>query len=155
VLFENAAQVKFTHVPFAGSPQAAIGTVSGETQVTFGTVPAVQEHVRSGRLRGLAVTSLKRRAALGDLPTVHEAGVPDYEMLIWNAMLAPRGTPAAVITRLNAEVGKILEMPDVREAFSRLGGEAWPSTPEQLGAYMAADWAKMQKVVAQSGAKID
>ncbi len=154
VLFENATGSKFVHVPFGGSPQAAVGTLSGETHLTFGTVPTVLEHVRSGRLRGLAVTSEKRRAALQDMPTVSET-VPGYEMLIWNALFAPRGTPADVISRLNAEVARILQSPDVRESFATLGGEVSSSTPQELAKYVAAEWAKTAKVVAASGAKID
>ena len=154
VLFENATGARFVHVPFAGSPQAAVGTLSAETHLTFGTVPTVLEHVRSGRLRGLAVTSTKRRAAFGDMPTVSET-VPGYEMLIWNALLAPRGTPAGVISRLNAEVARILQAPDVRESFATLGGEVSSSTPEELRKYVASEWTKTAKVVAASGAKID
>ena len=155
VLFENSARVKFVHVPYAGSPQAAVATLSGEAAINFGTVPAVLEHVRSGRLRGLAVTSSTRRAAMGNMPTVAEAGVPGYEMLIWNALFAPRDTRSEIITRLNTEVARVLEAPDVREAFSRLGGNVSSSSPEQLRAYVETEWAKMAKVVAASGAKID
>jgi len=155
VLFENAAKVKMVHVPYAGSPQAAVATVSGEAAVNFGTVPAVLEFVRAGRLRGLAVTSSTRRAAMGNMPTVSEAGVPGYEMLIWNALFAPRDTRPEIITRLNTEVARILEAPDVREAFSRLGGDVSSSSPEQLRAYVESEWVKMAKVVAASGAKID
>lgn len=155
VLFENAAKVKFVHVPYGGSPQAAVATVSGEAAVNFGTVPAVLEFVRAERLRGLAVTSLTRRAAMQNLPTVAEAGVPGYEMLIWNALFAPRDTRPDIVARLNAEVVRILEAPEVREAFSRLGGDAGSSSPERLRAYVESEWAKMAKVVAASGAKID
>src|SRR4029453_7979383 len=115
--------------PFAGSPQAAVGTLSGETQLTFGTMPTVVEHVRSGRLRGLGITSLKRAPAIPDLPTVSESGVFGYEMLIWNALLAPRGTPREIIAVLHAETQKALEAPDVREAFARLSAEVSSSTP--------------------------
>ncbi len=155
ILFENATGARFVHVPFAGSPQAAVGTMSGETQLTFGTVPTVLEHVRGGKLRGLGITSLKRKAAIPDLPTVSESGVPGYEMLIWNALLGPHGTPREVIALLHVETGKVLEAPDVREAFARLGTEVSGSTPEQLRAYITSEWAKMGKVVAASGVKVD
>jgi len=155
VLFENAAQVQFTHVPYTGSPQAATGTVAGETQVHFGSLTAVVELVRSGKLRGLAVTSAKRSPALPDLPTVAEAGVSNYEIVIWNALFAPQGTPPEIVSRLHAEMGRVLEAPDVREAFARLGMEVSPSTREQLGALVASEWTRMGKVVAASGAKID
>lgn len=155
ILFENATGARFVHVPFAGSPQAAVGTLSGETQLTFGTMPTVVEHVRSGRLRGLGITSLKRAPAIPDLPSVSESGVPGYEMLIWNALLAPRGTPREIIAVLHAETKKALEIPDVREAFGRLSAEVSSSTPEQLRVYVTSEWAKMAKVVAASGVKVD
>jgi len=155
VLFENAAGVKFVHVPFSGSPQAAVATLSGETQINFGTVPAVLELARSGKLRALAVTSAARRAAIPDMPTLAESGVPGYEMLIWNALFAPKGTPSEIVFRVNAEVARIVAMQDVREGFSRLGAEVSASSPEHLAAYVAADWARMAKVVAASGAKIE
>jgi len=155
VLFENAAQVKFLHVPFAGSPQSAMGTLSGETQLTFGTVPAVLELVRTGKLRGLGVTGAKRLAAMPDLPTVSEAGVPGYEMLIWNALLAPRGTPSEIVSRLNAEVVRALDAPDVRAGLGRLGIEPSSSTPDKLAEYIASEWTRTEKLVAASGAKIE
>jgi tripartite-type tricarboxylate transporter receptor subunit TctC len=155
VLFENAAQVKLQHVPFNGSGQAAAATLSGDTQITFNTIPTVIELVRSGKLRGLAVTGAKRMDAMPDLPTVAESGVPGYEMLIWTALLAPRGTPAEIVGRLNAEVASILAMPDVREAFAKLGIDVSSSTPEELASYVAAEWTKSGKIVAASGAKIE
>ncbi|MBM3359664.1 MAG: tripartite tricarboxylate transporter substrate binding protein [Betaproteobacteria bacterium] len=155
VLFENATGARFLHVPFGGSPQAAVATLSGEAQLTFGTVPTVAEHVRSGRLRGLGLTSLKRSAAYPGMPTVSESGVPGYEMLIWNALFVPRGTPPAIITRLHAETVRALAAPDVREAFTRLGAEVSGSTPEQLRTYVASEWAKLAKVVAAAGVRID
>lgn len=155
VLFENAAQVQMVHVPYTASPQAALGTVAGDTQVNFGTVPAVLEHVRSGRLRGLAVTSSKRSSVVPDLPTISEAAIPDYEILIWTALFAPRGTPNEIIARVHADVAAVLQVPQVREAFARLGAEVSSSTPEQLSAYVASNLAKMAKVVAASGVKIE
>jgi tripartite-type tricarboxylate transporter receptor subunit TctC len=155
VLFENAAQVKLTHIPFNGSPQAAAATLSGNTQVNFGTVPAVLELVRSGKLRALAVTSATRPSAMSDIPTLAESGLPGYQMLIWTALFAPRGTPPEIVARLNTEVARILEAPDVREAFARLGTDVSSTTPEQLAAYVESEWARMAKIVAASGAKID
>jgi tripartite-type tricarboxylate transporter receptor subunit TctC len=155
VLFENAAQVKLQHIPFNGSGQAAAATLSGDTQISFNTVPTVIELVRSGKLRGLAVTGTKRMGAMPDLPTVAESGVPGYEMLIWTALLAPRGTPAEIVGRLNAEVASVLATPDVREAFAKLGIDVSSSTPEELASYVAAEWTKTGKIVAASGAKIE
>jgi tripartite-type tricarboxylate transporter receptor subunit TctC len=155
VLFENAAQVKFTHIPFNGSPQAAAATLSGNTQVNFGTVPAVLELVRSGKLRGLAVTGAGRLSAMPELPTLAESGLIDYQMLIWTALFAPRDTSPEIVRRLSTEVAGVLADSEVREAFSKLGIDVSASTPEQLRTYVAAEWARMAKIVATSGAKID
>ena len=155
VLFDNAAQVKLQHIPFNGSTQAAAATLSGDTQINFGTVPTVIELVRDGRLRGLAVTGTTRMGAMPDLPTIAESGVPGYEMLIWTALFAPRGTPIEIVQRLNAEVASILAMSDVREAFAKLGIDVSSSTPEELASYVAAEWTKTGKIVAASGAKIE
>ena len=155
LLFENAAQVKFFHIPYSGSPQAATSTVTGETQVHFGSLTAVLELVRNGNLRGLAVTGLKRSVALPDLPTVAEAGVPDFEIVIWNALFGPRNTPSEIVTKLNSEMDRLLEAPDIREAFLGLSMDISPMTREQLSAMVAREWTRMGKVVAASGARID
>jgi tripartite-type tricarboxylate transporter receptor subunit TctC len=155
LLFENAAQVKFFHVPYSGSPQAATSTVTGEKQVHFGSLTAVLELVRNGNLRGLAVTGSKRSAALPDLPTVAEAGGPDFEIVIWNALFGPRNTPSEIVGKLNFEMDRLLETPDIREAFRGLSMDISPMSREQLGTMVAAEWTRMGKVVAASGAKID
>lgn len=155
VLFENAAGVSFVHIPYTGSPQAATGTVTGDTQVHFGSLTAVIELVRAGKLRALAMTGAKRSAALPDLPTVAEADVPNYEIVIWNVLFAPHGTPPEIISKLHADMGRVLEAADVRDAFFKLGMEIAPTTREQVGALVASEWTRMAKVVAASGAKID
>ena len=154
-MFKTSALVNLVHVPHNGSAAAVVSTMSGETQIYFGALPAVLEQAKSGRLRAIAVTSAKRRAAVPDVPTVIEGGIPGYEILIWNALFAPRATPPAIIARLNGEVNRILELPDVRESFTRQGAEVAGSTPEQLAAYVATEHVKWSKVVAASGAKLD
>ena len=154
-LFKVAAGVDFVHVPHNGSAPAVISTMTGETQIYFGAMPAVLQQAKAGKLRALAITSARRRAAVPSLPTAIEAGVAGYEIVIWNALFAPRSTPSAIISRLNVEVIKILELPDVRDAFAKQGAEVSGSTPEQLAAYVAAEFAKWGKVVAASGAKLD
>ncbi len=155
VVFENATGTKFVHVPFKGSSEAATATLSGDTQINFGALPSVIELVRSGKLRGLAVTSAKRSPAVPDLPTVAESGVPNYEIAIWNALFVPRGVPPEVIARLNADMVKALDATEVRDAFARLGSEVATSTPDQLGALVGSEWTRMGGIVAASGAKID
>ena len=154
-LFKVATRIEVVHVPHNGSAPAVMSVMTGEAQLFFGAMPAVLQQARAGKLRALAVTSPQRRAAAPDLPTVIETGVPGYEILIWNALFAPRGTPPAIIARLNGEVVKILDLPEVREAFVKQGAEVSSSTPEQLAAYVAAELAKWAKVVAVSGAKLD
>ncbi len=154
-MFKSTAGIELVHVPHNGSAPAVISTMTGETQIYFGAMPAVLQQVNAGKLRALAITSAKRRAALPAMPTVIESGLAGYEILIWNALFAPRATPAAIVTRLNGEVNKILELPDVRESFVRQGAEVSGSTPEQLAAYVASELAKWAKVVAASGAKLD
>ena len=154
-MFKAAAAIDIVHVPHNGSAPAVISTMTGETQIYFGAMPAVLQQSQAGKLRALAITSAKRRAAAPELPTVIEGGLAGYEIVIWNALFAPRATPPAIITRLNGEVNKILELPDVRESFARQGAEVSGSTPGQLAAYVATEHAKWAKVVAASGAKLD
>lgn len=154
-MFKTAAGINLLQVPHNGSAPAVVSTMTGETQIYFGAMPAVLQQVNAGKLRALAITSAKRRAAVPELATVNESGLPGYEILIWNALFAPRATPAAIIARLNGEVNRIVEMADVREAFSRQGAEVGGSTPEQLAAYVAAEHAKWARVVAASGARLD
>ena len=154
-MFKAAAKIDIVHVPHNGSAPAVVSTMTGEAQIYFGAMPAVLQQANSGRLRALAITSAKRRAAVPEIPTVIEGGLPGYEILIWNALFAPRATPPAIIARLTDEVNKILALPDIREAFNKQGAEVSGSTPEQLAAYVASEYAKWAKVVAASGAKVD
>ncbi len=154
-MFKSAAKIDMVHVPHNGSAPAVVSTMTGEAQIYFGAMPAVLQQANAGRLRALAITSAKRRATVPEIPTVIEGGLPGYEILIWNALFAPRATPPAIIARLNGEVNKILELPDIREAFNKQGAEVSGSTPEQLAAYVASEYAKWAKVVAASGAKVD
>ena len=132
-----------------------LSTMTGETQIYFGAMPAVLQQVNAGRLRAIAITSATRRAAVPEIPTVIQGGLTGYEIVIWNALFAPRATPPAIIARLNGEVNRILELPDVREAFARQGAEVSGSTPEHLATYVASEYAKWAKVVADFGAKLD
>lgn len=154
-MFKSAAKIDMVHVPHNGSAPAVVSTMTGEAQIYFGAMPAVLQQANAGRLRALAITSAKRRATVPEIPTVIEGGLPGYEILIWNALFAPRATPPAIIARLNGEVNKILELPDIRESFNKQGAEVSGSTPEQLAAYVASEYAKWAKVVAASGAKVD
>ena len=154
-LFDSMAGVKLTHVPYKGGGPSVIALVGGEVSVVFATMPSVISHVRAGKLRGLAVTTTQRSPAMPDLSTVSEAGVPGYEMGSWYGLLAPAGTPKEVVVRLNAEMAKILKLPDVRQRLDALGFEALLSTPEEYGAFTKNEIEKWAKVVKASGARAD
>jgi tripartite-type tricarboxylate transporter receptor subunit TctC len=154
-LFETVTGVKLLHVPYSGSPQAAMATVSGESQVHFGSLTAVLELVRGGKLRGLAVTGSKRASVLPDLPTLQEAGLPTYDIIIWNALFAPQGTPTDVIERLQTEVNRVMTDKEVLDAFARLSMDYAPMSRPELANMVNADWTKLGKIVAAAGMKVD
>lgn len=155
-LFATAAGVKLNHIPFNGSAPAVTAMLGGQTAMLFGVASDVMPHVRAGKLRALAVASERRVASLPDLPTTAEAGLPGVEIEIWLGAFAPRGTQREVVTRLNAEIGGILEMGDVRERVAAGGlGEARGGSPERLAALVRSENAKWAEVVKASGARGD
>jgi tripartite-type tricarboxylate transporter receptor subunit TctC len=154
-LLNNLAGVKMTHVPYKGGGQAIIDLVGGHVQVMFSGFSAAMPHIKSGKIRALAVTGATRSPALADVATIAEQGFPGVEATAWYGMLAPAGTPKAVITRLHGEVVKILKLPDVTQRLGGLGFEIAGSTPEQFAAYIRSETRKWEKVVKASGAKPD
>jgi tripartite-type tricarboxylate transporter receptor subunit TctC len=154
-LFKSMASVNLTHVPYKGGGPAVTSLVGGETVVGFATAPSVIQQIKSGRLRGLAVTTLKRTAAAPELPTIAESGVPDYDANTWYGALAPAKTPSPVITRLHAEFVKIMQSADILDRIAVLGYEASTGTPQQFAAYIKAEVAKWGKVVKATGIRAD
>jgi tripartite-type tricarboxylate transporter receptor subunit TctC len=154
-LFMSLAGVKLVHIPYKGSAPAVTDLLGGQVQVMFDNAPNVMPQVKAGRLRALGQSGLARSPIAADLPTVAEAGVPGYEVTVWFGLVAPAGTPRGVIMKLNAEVLKILAMPDVRERFLAQGVEPMGSTPEQFGEHIRAQMAKWGKVVADAGVKAE
>jgi tripartite-type tricarboxylate transporter receptor subunit TctC len=153
-LFSSLANAKMVHVPYKGGGQAIQSVLAQETQLLFITPLAVLPHVRAGKLRALAITSPRRFPAAPDVPTVAEAGIPGLEVDNWHALLAPRGTPRAVVVRLNAELNRALGAADFREQLiTQQGAEAWVATPEDTGAHLRAEIARWAKVVQASGLK--
>jgi tripartite-type tricarboxylate transporter receptor subunit TctC len=147
---------QFVHVPYNGGGPSVIAGLSGQTQMLVGSLPTVLPHVRAGKFKVMGVTSAKRTQLAPDLPTVAEsAGLPGYEADVWYGLLAPAGTPAAVISKLNAEVDRILQQRAVRERLVTLGFEPSHNSPTQFAALMKADMAKWEKVVKVSGARVD
>lgn len=154
-LFKMLTGVDIVHVPYKGSAAALTDLIGGQVSVMFDNLPPSMPHIRSGKLRALAITTTARYPALPDLPTMIEAGVPGYEASAWFGIMAPAGTPKDVVARLNAEGRKILALPDVRERFDQQGAIASPGSPEEFGEFIRAEIAKWGKVVKASGAKVD
>jgi tripartite-type tricarboxylate transporter receptor subunit TctC len=154
-LFNNMAGVKMTHVPYKGGGPAVVALISGQVSVGFATTPSVMPHVKSNKLRGLAVTSARRLPLAPDLQTISEAGVSGYEAVTWYGLLVPAGTPKEVITRLHAEAVKTLGLPDIRKRLDASGFEAIGNTPEEYAAYTRNEIDKWAKVIKASGARAD
>ena len=154
-LLKIVAGIDIVHVPYKGGGPALNDVIGGQIEMTFIGTPASMPHIRSGRLRILAVSTAKRVAALPEVPTVAETGYPGFEVGAIYAVLAPAGTPAAIVGRLNSELARIVAMRDLQERFNGLGLETVGSTPEQLTAFMAADVDKWIKLVQKIGLKTD
>jgi len=143
------------HVPYKGVAPALVDLIAGNTQALISTMPSATPHVKSGRLRAIAVASLKRAATFPELPTFDESGFPGFEASAWNAVLAPAGTPREIINSLNAVIVRTVKSADYREKFAGQGAEPVGDSPEQFGAYLRAEVAKWAKVIKASGAKLD
>jgi tripartite-type tricarboxylate transporter receptor subunit TctC len=154
-LFNTMAGVKMTHVPFKGAVPAINDLLGGRISLIFSSAPPALPHVASGKLRALAVTSARRSSVSPDLPTVSESGLPGFEVINWYGVLAPARTPKSIVDKLNAEITRITNMPDVRERLSTVGIEALSSTPAQFAAFIKEETAKWAKVVKFSGARLD
>jgi tripartite-type tricarboxylate transporter receptor subunit TctC len=154
-LFKQMTGIEMPHVPYRGSGPAVNDLIGGQVDVMFDNLPSSIEQVRSGNLRALAVTSSKRSPAIPDKPTLAEAGLPDFEASSWFALFAPKGTSPEITSRLNQEVRKALETPELQKRFADLGGEIQPMSPDELMAYVRAEHEKWAKVVKASGAKVD
>ena len=154
-LFTMMAGIDMLHVPFKGGSQAMPALVSGEVATSFSTIVSGQPLVAAGKLRGLAVTSAKRFPSVPEMPTVAESGLPGYEAVAWYGVFAPDGTPREVVSRLNADIVKIVNAPDVRELFLKQGATAYATTPDEFSKIVQRDVAKWAKVVKASGAKPD
>lgn len=154
-LFNNMAGTKMNHVPYKGGGPAVVALIAGQVSVGFATTPSVVQHVKNGRLRGLAVTSAQRSPATPELPTVSEAGLKGYEAGTWYGLLVPTGSPKDVISRLHAESVKLLASPDVKQRLDAAGFDPIGTTPEQFGTYIGSEVAKWTKVVRSAGIRVD
>lgn len=155
-LFAQMTGTKYIHVPYNGGGPSIVAALAGQTQLLTGALPTLMPHVRSGKLKALAVTSPQRTQLAPDVPTVAEgAGLPGYEADVWYGMLAPAGTPAYIVNKLNAEIARLLQQRDVRDRFATLGFEPNRGSPAEFGALIKSDIVKWAKVVRESGARVD
>ena len=154
-LFKSLAKVDMQHVPYKGSAPAVTDLLGNQIGIMFDNMPSAIQHVRSGKLVPLAVTTAKRSPELPSVPTIAEAGVPGYEATSWFGMFAPAGTPVPVLAKLNAAIVKVLAQPDVKKKINEQGAEVYSETPEQFAAFIQAESVKWGKVVKESGASLD
>jgi len=154
-LFKSLAGVDIVHIPYKGSGPAVSDLLGGQVQLMFDNTPNVLPQVKAGKLRALGSSGARRSTLTPDVPTVAEAGVAGYEVTVWFGLVAPAGTPREVIQKLNAEVTKILAMPDVRERFLAQGVDPVGSTPEQFADHIRSQMAKWAKVVQDAGVKAE
>lgn len=153
-LFNLMAGVNIVHVAYKGGAPALTDVMAGHVQLLFNTLGPVLPQIRSGRLKILGVSSAKRTAALPEVPTIAESGVPGYEASIWWGLFVPAGTPRAIVNKLNTEVGAIMREPETVKWFTALAADPWPSTPEEFGKFLAADIARWRKVAQQAGISV-
>jgi tripartite-type tricarboxylate transporter receptor subunit TctC len=154
-LFKTATGINATAIPYRGAGPQVTALVAGEVDAAFATLSTARSHLGSGRLRSLAVATLKRSYLLPEVPTVAELGYPGFEAYAWFGLLAPAGTPAAIVDRLNNEANAALTHPDVRQAFEADGIEAAPGTPEALARHIRTEMEKWGKLITQAGIKAD
>jgi tripartite-type tricarboxylate transporter receptor subunit TctC len=154
-LFTTMAKLDMSHIPYKGGGPALADLLGGHVSLYFGSLPAAFPHMKTSRIRALALTSAKRSRATPDLPTMAESGFPGYEADTWIGAVAPGGTPAAIITRLNTELVRILGTQDMQQFLLANGAEALSSTPDQFAAYIRTEITKWAKVIRTSGARAD
>ena len=154
-LFKVMAGIQILHVPYKGSGGARTDVLGGQVDMMFDAIPTMSEHIKGGKVKALAVSGKARSPILPDVPTLAEAGVPGYEATIWLGLVAPKGTPAAIVNRLNAEVSKITADPEVRRLWATQGTAAMTMSVDEFGRYLVGDIAKWEKIVKLSGAKVD
>ena len=154
-LFLEMAKIKVTHVPYKGTGPALNDTIAGNVQLIFGSVATTLQYVKSGRLRSLAVTTPKRIAAAPEVPTVAEAGVQGYQVVLWHGLVGPKGMPRAIVERLNHEANEALKAKDMEQLLSTDGVSPAGGTPEQFQARIRADVERWRTVVHRVGIKVE
>jgi len=154
-LFKSMTKTFMLHIPYRGSAPVVADLIGGQLDVMFDNVPNVIGHVRAGKMKAIAVSTAQRSALAPEVPTVAEAGVPGYELSVWFGVLAPAGTPREIIVRLNTEIVKVLNAPEVKDRFAKQGVEVQTSTPEQFSEFLRAEVSRWAKVVQDADIKAD
>jgi len=154
-MLKSMSGIQMIHVPYKGSPQAVAGLLGGEVALSFSTMPPALPNVQAGKLRALGVTTPERSAAAPQVPTLKEAGLPDFELVLYSGILGPRGVPAPIVDRLNAEIAKVVRLPELEKIYSKVGAVAITNSPQAFAAHMSAEMTKLGKLVQLSGARID
>ena len=154
-LFKSMAGVDILHVPYKGSAGARTDVLGGQVQMMFDAVTVMNQHAREGKVKGLGTSGTTLSSVLPGVPTIAEAGVPGYEPTIWLGVMATKGTPAAVVAKLNAEIGRIVSRQDVRDDWAKQGAVPMTMTPAEFARYLEQDIVKWERVVRISGAKPD
>ncbi len=154
-LFKAMAGIFVVHIPYRGSAGARTDVLGGQVEMMFDAIPTMSEHIRSGKVKALATTGRTRSAVLPEVPTMNEAGVPGYEATLWLGVVAPKGTPAVIVDKLNAEIAKITSNPETRRAWAAQGTAAMTMDVAEFGRYLEADIAKWARIVKLSGAKAE
>ncbi|AOB32313.1 hypothetical protein AKI39_18700 [Bordetella sp. H567] len=154
-LFEHDAGVKMTHVPYRGGPAAINDLIGGQVQLMFSVLPLAVPQIKAGKLRALAVTGQTRSASLPDVPTMMEAGLKGYTATTWNGLVAPAGTPAPIINRLNAALRKVLDRADVQKTFAGMEQDVVEDTPQEFDAMIKAETQKWEQVIKAAGIKAE
>ena len=154
-MFKSLAKIDLLHVPYKGGGPAVNAVVSGEVQVIFNVITGTLPPARASKIRALAVSSGKRAEVVPELPTVAESGLPGFEVIAWYNIFAPAGTPRRIVERINAEVNRMLQQPEVRERFLALGVAPLSGTPQALGDYLKFEVARWAKVIKEAGIKLE
>ncbi len=154
-LFKTMTGIEMVHIPYKGAAPAVVDLLGGQVSLAFVSLPAALPHIKAGKLTALGISAPQRSAVAPEVPTIAESGLAGYALENWYGALAPAGTPKDVVNKLNSEIVKILQMPEVKERLNSQGFEIRTSTPEQFAAYIKSEIVKWAKIVKDSGAKVD
>jgi tripartite-type tricarboxylate transporter receptor subunit TctC len=154
-MFKSMTKTFMVHIPYKGSAPVVTDLLAGQVEVMFDNLPNVIQHVRAGKMKALGVSTAKRSALAPEVPSIDEAGVPGYDLSVWFGVLAPAGTPREIVQRLNVEIVKILQSPEVKERFFKQGVDVQTSSPEQFDAFVKSEVARWAKVIKEAGIRAD